>query len=90
MRRILLVMLLAAASVCAASLDNNTVTVTANRALSLQPDQVSLYVTVLTAQDAGLDDVLAKLKGTGITAEFLNSVSPGFGSAILILSSSKT
>jgi len=82
MRKLLLAISLAAASAGAASLDNNTVTVTANRTVTLQPDQVLLYVSVLTAQDAGLDDVLAKLKGSGITAEFLNGVSPAFGGAI--------
>jgi len=82
MRTLSLAILLAAKSLCAATLDNNTVTVTATRTINLQPDQVLFYVSVLTLQDAGLDDVLAKLKGTGITGEHLNGVSPAYVSAI--------
>lgn len=58
----------------AADLDNNTVTVTASRTINVQPDQVSFYVDVITAQAVGLDDVLSALKGTGISATDLNSV----------------
>jgi hypothetical protein len=72
------VILVAAASLSAAALDNNTVTVTATRSLNLTPDQVFIYVTLWTAPDAGLDDALAKLQGTGITADSLTSVGPGY------------
>ncbi|HTP33677.1 MAG TPA: hypothetical protein VMJ75_15970 [Candidatus Acidoferrales bacterium] len=72
--RILFALLMAAAALSAGTLDNNTVTVTATRTMSIQPDQVLLYVNVLTAQDVGLNDVVAKLNGTGITAGNLSNV----------------
>jgi uncharacterized protein YggE len=72
--RTIMVAIWLAASLGAAQLDPNTVTVTAVRTLTVQPDQVVFLVNFLTAQDSGLDDVLAKLKGTGITAAQLAGV----------------
>ncbi|HTS66958.1 MAG TPA: hypothetical protein VMH28_33265 [Candidatus Acidoferrales bacterium] len=71
----LLVVLASAAALSAAALDDNTVTVTATRTLNIQPDQVLLYVNLIS-QDGGLNDVLTKLHGTGITAANLTSVQP--------------
>ena len=79
MRTITLI-LMAAAVVSAADLDNNTLTVTATRTLNIQPDQALVSVNLVVARDAGLDDVLAKLNGTGITAANLTSVSQVLGS----------
>jgi uncharacterized protein YggE len=52
-----------------AQLDDNTLTVTASRQLpALQPDQAVIAVAVESAPTATLDDVLAALNGSGITA----------------------
>jgi hypothetical protein len=67
--------LLAAASLAFAQLDDNTITVTASRSVNLQPDQVLVLVSVQAAPLASLDDVLALLQGTGVTAANLNSAS---------------
>jgi hypothetical protein len=69
--RTLSLVLLVARVLAAADLDNNTVTITATRTIKAQPDQVRVVVQVAVPQDTGLDDVLAKLKGTGITASDL-------------------
>ncbi|HYW46374.1 MAG TPA: SIMPL domain-containing protein [Bryobacteraceae bacterium] len=57
-----------------AQLDDNTVTVTATRQLNVQADQVLIGATVSAASTATLDDVVAALAGTGITAANLSSV----------------
>jgi uncharacterized protein YggE len=75
--RTLTLALLLAAGLSAADLDNNTLTVTASRPLTVQPDQAQILVELTTARDAGLDDVLGKLQGTGIAAANLTDV---FGS----------
>jgi len=60
-----------------AQLDDNTVTVTASRQLpNLQPDQAVIGVDVAADPGAVLDDVLAALNGSGITAANLSSVEP--------------
>ncbi len=64
---------LAAATLAFAQLDNDTITVTASRPAILQPDQVLVAVTVDSAPTASLDDVLALLTGSGVTAANLNS-----------------
>src|SRR5690348_3265401 len=63
----------------AAELETNTVTVTAGRAVSQPPDQVWLYVSLLARPDTGLEDIVAQLKGTGITAADLNYVTTASG-----------
>ena len=72
--RKLIVVLMAAVSLSAADLDNNTLTVTATRPLNAPPDEASMVVQVSVAPDIGLDDVLAMMKGTGITAGNLTGV----------------
>ena len=49
-------------------LDSNSVTVTATRSMSQQPDQVLFGVTVQSGFNTSLDDVVAALQGSGITA----------------------
>jgi len=71
--------LLFAARLAAADLDSNSVTVTATRTVSAQPDQVALSVDLLATPDVALDDVLARLKGSGITAADLNGVYTSYG-----------
>jgi hypothetical protein len=48
-------------------LDSNSVTVTASRNATLQPDQVVFAVAVESGLNTSLDDVLAALHGSGIT-----------------------
>jgi uncharacterized protein YggE len=53
----------------------NSVTVTASNSLNLQPDQAIFSVTVQSGTNLGLDDVLAALQGSGITAANLSGIS---------------
>lgn len=63
---------------------DNSVTVTATRTVNAQPDQASFTITVTTPMTASLDDVLAAVQGTGLTAANLVSVStPSFGISVL-------
>jgi uncharacterized protein YggE len=55
--------------------DSNSITVSASRNASLQPDQAIFAVTIQSGVNTGLDDVLAALQGSGITAANLSSVS---------------
>lgn len=75
------VMLAAAIHLRAAQLDTNTVTVTATRTYDLQPDQVQLYVTLTAPVAVGLDEILAQLEGSGITAANLNGVYTPYSNA---------
>ncbi|HTP33678.1 MAG TPA: SIMPL domain-containing protein [Candidatus Acidoferrales bacterium] len=52
----------------------NSVTVTATRPTSVQPDLISLNVDVLTDTDATRDDVLAALQGSIVTAANFSSL----------------
>jgi|SRR5579862_7816753 len=56
-------------------LDSNSITVSASRSATLQPDQVIFAVTVQSGVSASLDDVIAALQGSGITAANLSGVS---------------
>ncbi len=69
-----LCLLVAAASLAFAQFDD-TITVTASRSVNLQPDQVVLTLSLDTPQTAPLDNVLALLAGTGLTAAEVISVS---------------
>jgi hypothetical protein len=53
--------------VALAQLTPNSVTVTASRNLEAAVDQASFYVTVDSNTDAGLDDILAAVRGAGLT-----------------------
>lgn len=55
--------------------ESNSITVSASQNASLQPDQAVFSVTVQSGVNTGLDDVLAALQGSGITAANLSSVS---------------
>jgi uncharacterized protein YggE len=66
-------------------LDSNTVTVTASQSMNVQPDQVLFAVYVTTPLTASLDDVLAALKGAGITsANFSGVNSAGSGQTVVV------
>ncbi|HEX5227364.1 MAG TPA: SIMPL domain-containing protein [Bryobacteraceae bacterium] len=56
-------------------LDSNSITVTATNNVALQPDQAVFAVSVTSPLTAGLDDVLAALAGSGITAANFSGVS---------------
>jgi uncharacterized protein YggE len=62
-------------SVAFAQLDSNSITVSASTNATLQPDQVVFSVSVGSSINTGLDDVLAALQGSGITAANLSGVS---------------
>lgn len=49
-------------------LDSNSITVSASNNATLQPDQAIFSVSVQSGFNTGLDDVLAALQGSGITA----------------------
>ena len=76
MRRIFFTLLALALPVAAfAQLDDDTITVTASRTSNLQPDELSVGVSVNAPATSTLDDVVAVLSGTGITARNLASTS---------------
>lgn len=56
------------ASIGWAQLDSNTITATISRDLSVQADAVSITVSVTSPLNTSLDDVVAALQGSGITA----------------------
>jgi uncharacterized protein YggE len=60
-----------------AQLDSNSVTVTATRSMSPQPDQAVFAVTVQSGLSTNLDDVVAALQGSGITAANFSGISMG-------------
>jgi hypothetical protein len=61
-----------------AQLDSNSVTVSATRSLAQQPDQVLFGVTVQSGLNTSLDDVVAALQGSGITAANFSAVTVPF------------
>lgn len=50
-----------------AQLDTNSITVSASRSTSVQPDQVVFSVAVNSGMDAGLSDILAAVQSAGLT-----------------------
>ena len=50
------------------------VTITALQPISLAPDQIVFVVTVNSPLNTGLDDIIAALRGSGITAANLSSL----------------
>jgi uncharacterized protein YggE len=66
--------LLASAALCFGQLDSNSVTVSASRNATVQPDQIIFTVSVTSGLTSSLDDVVAALQGSGITAANLTGV----------------
>ena len=66
-------------------LDSNSITVSVSNNANPQPDQAVFSVTVESSLTSGLDDVLAALQGSGITAANFTGVNTQ-GQAIAILS----
>jgi hypothetical protein len=55
-------------------LDSGSITVTASKNTSVQPDQVAFAVDVTSGLDTSLDDVIAALAGSGITLANFNGI----------------
>ncbi len=70
----LAVLFLASGSLVFGQLESDTVTITSSRSIVLQPDQVAFDVSVSSSPDATLDQVVALLQGSGITAADLTGV----------------
>ena len=72
--RNLLPILLMACPAAFGQLQTDTITITAMRHVHLQPDQIIFDVQVFTTATAGVDDALAEVPGSGITAADLTGV----------------
>ena len=70
----LVVAFLLSAAVAYGQLESNTITVTASQSTTLQPDQLVFVVTVSSGLNTSLDDVVAALAGSGITASNFSGV----------------
>src|ERR1044071_8163077 len=81
----LLVLLLGAVPLFA-QLDDNTLTVTATRNVTLAPDHASIFANVFTPSSSGLDEAVAALQGSGFAASDLSSVSSDFRDSSLVWS----
>jgi hypothetical protein len=66
--------LLVSAALCFGQLDSNSVTVSASRTATVQPDQIFFAVSVTSGLTSSLDDVVAALQGSGITVANLTDV----------------
>src|SRR5437764_14958569 len=75
MKRVACVGFFAAASVLFGQLDSNSITVTASRSVQLRPDQVVFSISVQAPIGITLDDIIAALQGSGITAANLTGSS---------------
>lgn len=64
------------ATLAFAQLESNSITVTASRYSSVQPDQVVFTVDVTSGLDTKLDDVIAALAGSGVTLANFNGTMP--------------
>ena len=73
-RRILAILLAAGPGLLFGQLESNTLTISASRVLNIQPDQALFNVTIVSTPTQGLDDVLAALQATGITAANFSSL----------------
>src|ERR1700680_2896172 len=55
-------------------IESDTLTLSASRVLSIQPDQAHFNVTMVSTPTQGLDEILAALQATGITAANFSSL----------------
>ena len=79
LKRTLTLGVLLSASLAFGQLDSNSITVTASQSANLQPDQVLFAVYVTTSLTASLDDVLAAVKGAGITSANFSGINSAAG-----------
>lgn len=77
LKRPLSLLFLLSAPMLFGQLDSNSVTVTANQSQNLQADQVLFAIGVTAPFSASLDDVLAAVKGVGITSSNFSGVNSG-------------
>src|SRR5260370_31326366 len=73
---------LVSGSLAFAQLDSNSITVSASRSGTLQPDQALFVVSVQSDLNTSLNDVLAALQGSGITSANFSGVSGNSGFTI--------
>ena len=73
-RRILAALFLIYGSFAVAQSDSNSVTVTASRTISSQPDQAVFYVTVTARSTTTLQDILNAVQPAGLTLANFSSV----------------
>jgi DNA-binding MurR/RpiR family transcriptional regulator len=86
LKRTLMLSFVMSAALAVGQVESDTVTVTASQTVNLQPDQVLFAVSVTTPINASLDDVLAALKGSGITiVTFPGSTAPTLSHQALLL-----
>jgi uncharacterized protein YggE len=85
LKRTLILSFLISAVLAFGQAEPNTVTVTASQTVNLQPDQVLFGVYVTASINESLDDVLAAVKGVGITIANLSNVSNGSSFPVGIL-----
>lgn len=86
MRRTALILgLVSCCSLAFAQLESNSITVTASNNVTLQPDQAVFSVSVTSGMTTGLDDVLAALAGSGITAANFSGVTSTQNATISVL-----
>jgi|SRR6202049_1519927 len=74
-----LLLAVVSASFAFAQLDSNSITVSASRSANLQPDQALFAVFIQSDLNTSLNDVLAALQGSGITAANFSGVNSNFG-----------
>jgi uncharacterized protein YggE len=67
MSRLFVPLILLSASLAVAQTTPNSITVTATRNLTVQPDQVQFQVSVTSPLTSSRDDVIAAVQGAGIT-----------------------
>jgi uncharacterized protein YggE len=70
----LTILFFATSSLVFGQLDSDTITIQASRSVNLTPDQVSFYVSVTADPASSLDQIVAALAGSGITASNLSSM----------------
>jgi len=84
-----ILLILTCAPIVFGQLDSNSVTVTASRAVNLQPDQVLFAVYVASGLNTSLDDVLVAVKGSGITIANFSGVATVSGVPVTIIPGSQ-
>src|SRR2546429_9770598 len=77
-KRALIFAFVMSASLAFGQLDSNSITVTASRSTTLQPDQAIFSVDVSSGLDTTIDDVIAALAGSGILIANFQGVNNSF------------
>jgi uncharacterized protein YggE len=66
---------LISASLAFGQLESDTVTIQASRSMNVTPDQTNIFISVSASPNTSLDQILAALSNSGITAVNLSGVS---------------